>query len=213
VSGFRGGPWEHADHHGLHDDDHLEPAGHGGRVTPVAAVVGALVLAAACLLLAADRLAAADFGTALRARTCDVSPLPGLGLLLAAGALLAVTAALQVRLTRPGVHLHFDGGALGWTLPVPALLLAATLPGVLGCRAATRFDDVPLLGDALVGMSGTMVAAAAAVLVGVAIGSAWRGEATVVVGGAHADATTVVIEEAIADAHDPHTGRFRGVDG
>lgn len=213
MSGFRGGPWDDAEHGALIAEDAHAQQHPGGRLTPVAVVVVSLALATACLLAAADRLSAADFGTALRARTCDASPLPGLGLLLAAGALLAVTAALQVRLTRPGVHLHFDGGALGWTLPVPALLLAATLPGVLGCRVATRFDDVPLLGDALVGMSGTMVAAAAAVLVGVAVGSAWRGERTLVLGGAHVDATSVVIEEAIADAHDPHAGRFRGVDG
>lgn len=185
----------------------------GRDISPRAVVVGAVLLAAACLVLGATRLDAATLGTTLRARQCDASPLMGLGFLLAAGALLVLAASLQVRLTRPALRLHFDGGALAWSLPLPLLLLAGTLPGTLGCRAARHVEDLVLLGDSLVGMSGVMLCASAAALVGAAVGSSVRVESTTWISTGHDDATTTVIEQAIADAQDPHAGRFRGVDG
>jgi hypothetical protein len=175
--------------------------------------ISAVLLAVVALVIGATRLASADFGTALRARHCDASPLGGLSLLLVGGTLIAVAAVLQVRIARPSLRMHFDLAALAWALPVPLLLLAGTLPGVLGCRAAQHFQDVVVLGDSLIGMSGAMLAASAATLVGVAFGVAWRTETVLVHGGHHEDLTTSVIEQAIADAHDPHAGRFRGVDG
>ncbi|MBC7460360.1 MAG: hypothetical protein H7287_03260 [Thermoleophilia bacterium] len=198
MSGYRGGPWSDAEAESL---------------APRTATVGAVVLAAVCLVLGAIRLDSAAFGTALRARHCAASPLAGLLLLAAAGALLALAAALQVRLTRPTLRMYFDAGALAWALPLPLLLLAVTLPGALGCRAARHFEDLALLGSSLVGMSGVMLAASAAALVGAAVGSAVRPEPTTWMTAGRDDATTTVIEQAIADAHDPHSGRFRGVDG
>ncbi|MCW2949240.1 MAG: hypothetical protein JWN41_253 [Thermoleophilia bacterium] len=179
---------------------------------PRTSSVVALVAAAVALLAGASRLASASLGTTLRARTCDSSPLLGLALFAVGGGLLVFSVTSHLRSTAHQMPLRFERRSVAWAAPLPVILLALTLPGTLGCRAAQHFEHLPLVGDALIGFSGAMLAASAATLVGVALGGAWSAPTSVVAGRDHEDPTTTIIEQAIADAHDPHSGRFRGVD-
>lgn len=175
----------------------------------LAGVVGGLVL----LLVAGGQLADATFGTSLRARGCDSSSVGGLVLLVLAGLALQL-GWRSARLRVPGATIVFDPAALAVTVPVPALLLAATLPGVLGCGAATDVARVGIVGDALVGTSGLMLAAAACVLVGAALASC--ASVVLVDLGLLDDESPGIVELAIAEAEaleeDPGATRFHGVD-
>ena len=129
---------------------------------------GLSVLGIVALGWSAVLLSQATLGTSLRSRSCD-------GEVLVAFVAL-VLAALALALAMVAVRLHHDGALLGFELtapllaaPIPLLALLVTLPGVAGCRAARSLDDLPLLGDALVGSSGIAVAGAAAALLGAAL--------------------------------------------
>lgn len=161
------------------DDDAGSRTPGGWRPHPWWAwTVALLALGTAALLVAGLLLEAANFGTSLRARSCDSSPLAGLGMLAAAGMLLAL--AMHVaRLRWHDASLAWDTGSLVLSLPVPALVLALTLPGVLGCELGSDIAKVDAIGPALVGTPGIALAAAAALLLGVAIGAVahvgWHG--------------------------------------
>ena len=198
-------------------DGELGAGGRSWRMPSVPApflLIASLVVAVVALLAAAAQLSAADLGTTLRARHCDTSPLLGLALLTLGAAALAITPALHALSSHRVTRLRFRPTSLGLAVPVPLLLLALTLPGTLGCRSARSFGDAVLLGDALIGTSGVMLAAGAAVLLGAMIASAWQG---VPVGGGlpgpDDGLAGSLIEQAIAAAHDPEARRFRGVDG
>jgi hypothetical protein len=110
--------------------------------------------------------------------------------------------------------LVWDVGSLVLSLPVPVAVLAATLPGVLGCALARDIADIGGLGDALVGTPGIALAAAAATLVGVALGGIAH------VGWTLLDQGTApppgIVELAIAEAEalqtDEIASRFHGVE-
>jgi hypothetical protein len=172
-----------------------------------------LALGAVALLAAGVLLHSADFGTSLRARTCDTSPVGGLLLLAAGGACLMLGMQLA-RLRWEESFLVWDVGSLVLTLPIPAALLAATLPGVLGCALARDIAQVGGLGDALVGTPGIALAAGASTLLGVAFGGVAH------VGWTLLDQGTApapgIVELAIAEAEalqrDEAATRFHGVE-
>lgn len=172
-----------------------------------------LALGAAALLVAGGLLSSADFGTSLRARTCDTSPVAGLLLLAAGGACLMLGMQLA-RLRWEESFLVWDAGSLVLTLPIPVALLAATLPGVLGCAAGREIARLGVLGDALVGTPGIALAAAASALVGVALGGVAHVGWTLL---DHAAAPAPgIVELAIAEAEalqtDQAATRFHGVE-
>jgi hypothetical protein len=179
------------------------------------------VLALACgvlgivlLLAGSASLAGADLGTSVRARTCSASPLLGLGLLLLAGVALAAAPTLG-RLRHPGAVATWDVWAVLAAAPVPAALALLSIPGVLGCRVAADLADWPLLGDALTGIGGLVVAPVALVLLGasctLALHVSWA-----LLPLADLAATPSVVERAIQDAEDlaveQQATRFHGVD-
>ena len=125
----------------------------------------------ALMFAAGAQLSDARFGTQLRARECDTSPLAGLVLLGCASLLLGVAMQLT-RLRRSSAVVTWDVLGLLVTLPVPAALLAATLPGMLGCTISSDLAGVGLIGSALVGTSGVMLCASAVTLVGIALAGA-----------------------------------------
>lgn len=173
-----------------------------------------LTLGAGATLLGGTLLAGAEFGTALRARDCDSSPLAGLGMLAAAG--LALGLALQaIRLRWHGAVLVWDAGSLLLSLPIPLALLAATLPAVLGCPAGARIADMALIGSALVGPAGIALAAAASALVGVALAGCAHVGWVSAHGGA-GEHQPGIVELAMAEAEaleaDSTAGRFHGID-
>jgi hypothetical protein len=176
--------------------------------------LGALLAGPIVLLVAGTQLAGADFGTSLRARGCDASPLGGI-ILLAIGAMLLALGFQLARLRVVGAVLTLDLASLVVSLPIPAALLAATLPGVFGCSSATDIARVGLVGDALVGTSGIAMAACAAALVGVALATvahvSWLAPLTTV-----ADVTPGIVELAIQEAEaleaEGAAHRFHGVD-
>ena len=127
-----------------------------------------LALGAMLILLAGLQLADARFGTQLRSRGCDTSALGGLAL-LGAGALLTALGCIFTRLRRPVAVIELDAASLLVTLPVPIALLAATLPGLLGCSIRSDIASVGLVGEALVGMSGALLAAVAVTLIASAV--------------------------------------------
>jgi hypothetical protein len=176
--------------------------------------IALLALGTVALLVAGTLLEAANFGTSLRARTCDASPLAGLGMLACAGMLLA--AAMQFARLRwdDGAVVTWDAGSLVLSLPVPALMLALTLPGVLGCSLARDIAQVGGLGDALVGTPGIALAAAGATLLGVALGAvAHVGELGGDGGsGPPPSIVELAIEEAEALRADEAAARFHGVE-
>lgn len=127
-----------------------------------------LTLAAVSMLGAGAMLASADFGTSLRPRGCDPSALPGLGMLAVSGLLIGL--AMQVaRLRWEESFLVWDAGSLVLSLPIPLAVLAAALPGVLGCEAGRDIAQLDVLGDPLVGTPGIALAAGASTLVGLVL--------------------------------------------
>lgn len=176
--------------------------------------VALLVVGAGALIAAGALLAGAEFGTSLRPRDCDPSPLPGLGA-IGVGA-LATGLALQVaRLRWADSFIVWDAGALVLSLPIPGALLVGTLPGVLGCPVARDIAAVDGFGAALVGTAGIALASASAALVGVAIAACahvgWVSPVPMA-----ADAPPGIVELAMQEAEaleqDPSVGRFHGVD-
>lgn len=166
------------------------------------------------LLAAASLLANADLGTSLRARGCDLSPLPALLLFVLAGALLVLALRL-VALRRVTTALDLDIAAMLGGAAVPVIVLAASLPGTLGCGVARDIARWQLLGDSLTGIGGVAVCAAAALAVGVALAHV----VTVHVYGvpnALEDAQPSLVELAMEEAdeleRDAQLRRFRGVD-
>lgn len=199
----------------LRDEDGDTHAAGGWRPHPWWAwTLALLALGTVALLVAGTLLEAANFGTSLRARTCDASPLAGLGMLAAAGMLLALAMQLARLRWDEASTISWDAGSLVLSLPVPALLLALTLPGVLGCplgRDVARLDGI---GSALVGTPGIALAAGGAMLLGVALGAVAH------VGRAPEDALAApepgIVDLAIAEAEalraDEAAARFRGVE-
>ena len=179
--------------------------------------VWTLLSAAGCgvaLLTAGVLLSGADLGTELRARACDTSPLPALACFLVAGA-LGVATPLFGRLRALGCVVVWEWSSLVLTVPVPAAVLLATLPGVLGCPLAGDIAEIGLIGEALTGISAVAVSAAAATAMGAAIAAAahvtWAAPFTAMV-----EAPPSIVELAIAEAEaleaDPAVTRFHGVD-
>ncbi len=166
------------------------------------------------LLVAGRLLAGGSLGTSLAARGCDAGVLGAIALLFA-GAALVVAGCAVARLRHPGAQLAIDWSTLAYALPLPVALLAATTPAVAGCRAARGFDNLPLLGDALVGPSAIVLAGCAAALVATALGSAlavgWVAPA-VSVGEQHVGIVELAIREAEALDSDQGATRFRNVD-
>lgn len=132
--------------------------------------LGAMTLGFVALLAAGALLADARLGTALRVRACDTQAVPAVVLLVLGGLLLSLAFTCS-RLHHHGAILRWDASTLAVALPAPATLLALTLPGLLGCAAASDVSDLPLVGEALVGQAGSMLAAVSAALVGAALGS------------------------------------------
>jgi hypothetical protein len=182
----------------------------------VAAPLAALCVAAGAvaLLLAASLLADADLGTAVRARACAASPLLGLSLFLVAGALLGLAPTLA-RLRHTGAVAIWDPRALLVALPVPLVLAAASVPGVLGCSLGAELADLSVVGSALGGTGGLLLAPAALVLAGAALTLALHVSWALVPLADAPDAPSIV-EQAMLDAElleqEPHGARFHGVD-
>jgi hypothetical protein len=194
-----------------------QTVGIGGGWQPTPWWTWTLVLLAggvAALLVAGEQLASADLGTSLRARSCDTSAVGGVLFLVLGGVLLGLAFACA-RLRVPGAVLVWDLGSLVLALPIPAALLAATLPGRLGCHASVTIAKVGLVGDALVGASGLALAGAAAVLCGAALASAahvtWLAPI-----GAGVDQPPGIVELAIQEAEaleaEGAAARFHNVD-
>ncbi len=204
------------------DFDGALEEGHGGA--PVARAwqpqpwwawhLAFLALGVAALLGGGVALSNAEFGTSLRARACDVSPLGGL-VLLAAGSLLVLVGMQLARLQHPSAVVGLEWRGMAFALPVPALLLAATLPGLLGCALGQDLAAVGLVGDALVGAPGLTLAGASAALVGVALGSVvhvtWIAPIIGVVD-EHPGIVELAMQEAEALESDAAAQRFHGVD-
>jgi hypothetical protein len=194
---------------GIHDvlePDDEDALGASGPWQPQPWWAWSLVCVAASLallLVAATRFADATFGTSLRARGCDADLALALALLAAGTLLLALgwkVAALGERSAQLGWSLR----PLAFTLPVPALLLALTAPGALGCAAA-RDLAAP----------GLLLCGASTALVGVALASVAR--VTSPIGAPELlDDSPGIVERAIAEAEalevDDSVRRFRGVD-
>lgn len=176
--------------------------------------IGALLLGACALLGAGLRFAETSFGTTLRERACDTSPLGGFAL-VAAGAMLTAFGMQLARLSADGAALVVDANVLALTLPIPTALLAATLPGVLGCSLARDIASLGLIGDALVGTSGLLLAAASSALVGVALASsahvAWLAPQSAIEG-TRPSLVELAMHDAEALQSDPAALRFHGVD-
>jgi len=198
-------------------DDGSADGGRRGMPQPRpwwAWTLAALGLGTIALVAAGVVLADEQFGTSLRSRACDAALLPGFGL-LALGALLVATGCTLSRMHVPGSVLEIDGVTLPIVLPAPVALLALTLPGVLGCAAASDISALALVGEGLVGQSGIVLAAASAVLVGVALAACLQ-VSRPAHDHAHPDGESDLVELAMeeADALRAHvaSGRFRGVD-
>ena len=176
----------------------------------LAAVAGACV----ALIAGGAQLAGADLGTSLRARGCDASALPGLAL-LAVGGVLAIAASALARLQHPAALLGWEWRGVWFLLPLPALVLAGTVPGVLGCSIGQDIAQLAVVGDALVGAPGIALAGAGAALAGAALGSClhvtWLAPQSSVV-----DEPPGIVELAMAEAEaletDSASQRFQGVD-
>ena len=208
------------DHDGLDDELH-DGIGGEPRLPPMwqprpwwAWHLAAAIGSAAALLGGGAQLASADLGTSLRARGCDPSALPGITLLLLGG-VLAMAALQLARLQHPAAMLGWEWRGTWLTLPVPSLVLAAALPGLLGCALGQEIATLAFVGDALVGASGVAVAGAAAALVGGAIAGAmhvtWQASA-----GGGVEEPPGIVELAMAEAEaletDAASQRFHGVD-
>ncbi|MCW2922070.1 MAG: hypothetical protein JWL76_1944 [Thermoleophilia bacterium] len=173
-----------------------------------------LALGTAVLVGGGVALSHAQFGTSLRARACDLSPVGGL-LLLVAGALLVTVAMQLARLQHPSAVVGLEWRGAAFALPVPLVLLAATLPGLLGCSLGRDIAAVGTIGDALVGAPGITLAGAAAALVGVALGSVVHVTWLAPVFGLIEEPPGIVelaMQEAEALESDAASQRFHGVD-
>ncbi len=177
------------------------------------AYAGGLTLLAIVLLgWSARLLDDATLGNSLRSRACDGGALAALASL--------VVASLAVSLALVATRLRHDGALLGWdwtlplaAAPVPLVTLLFAAPGAAGCRAARSLDELPLLGDALVGDSGLVIAGAAAALLGAAVASiatvSWLAPA-----GLGDDDSPGIVEQRMLDAEafEAERERFHGVD-
>lgn len=199
----------------LEDAGAPDPAVAGAHVARWWAWSGSLALAGLVLLAwAVVELSGSQLGTSLRPRGCDGGVL-GAVVLLAVGALALLLAIGLVRLRHPGTVLVWDVRSLAYTLPVPLVLLAATIPGVAGCTAARDLAGLPVLGDALVGASGIALAGAAVTLAAAACAA--TATVVLVVGdGSLEEQQPSIVELAIAEAEALEstraTERFHGVD-
>jgi hypothetical protein len=176
----------------------------------LALLVGGIV----ALLLAGTQLASADLGTSLRARSCDTSAVGGVLFLVLGGVLLGLAFACA-RLRVEGAVLAWDLGSLVLAVPLPAALLAATLPGLLGCHSSVSVAKVDLVGDALVGASGLALAGGAAVLLGLALASAAHVTWLAPFGAGAEQPPGIVelaIQEAVAHEAEGAAARFHNVD-
>lgn len=204
------------DYDDAHDgDDHGAPVARAWQPHPWWAWHLAFVALGAAMLIAGGvALSNAEFGTSLRARGCDASPLGGLTL-LAIGALLAAIGMQLARLQHPSAVVGLEWRGAAFALPVPIALLAATLPGLMGCALGQDIAAVGMVGDALVGAPGLTLAGAAAALVGIALGSAvhvtWLAPVVGLV-----DEPPGIVELAMQEAEaletDAASQRFHGVD-
>lgn len=175
--------------------------------------LGLLGTGAVSLLVAGALLASADFGTSLRPRGCDASPLPGLAMLAVAG--LAIGMSMQVaRLRWPEAFVVWDAGSLVLSLPIPLAVLAAALPAALGCAAGRTIAQLAVVGDPLVGTSGIALAGASSALVGVGIaGAAHVGWVSPEQGGTPSPGIVeLAMQEAEALRADEAAARFHGVE-
>ena len=173
-----------------------------------------VALAIAALLGGGIALSNAEFGTSLRARACDASPLGGIALLIAGG-LLATVGMQLARLQHPSAVVGLEVRGAAFALPMPTLLLAATLPGLMGCAIGQDIAAIGLVGDALVGAPGLVLAGAAAALVGVALGSTVHVTWLAPVFGVVEEPLGIVelaMQEAEALESDAAAQRFHGVD-
>lgn len=176
-------------------------------------MLGLSLLGTVALVGAGTLLADADFGTSLRARGCDPSALPGLGLL--AFATLSLGLGLQVaRLRWPESFVVWDAESLLLSLPIPLGLLAATLPAVLGCAAGSDIAKLPLVGSALAGNPGIALAACAAALVGTGVAASMHVGWVAPLSGS--DAAPGIVELAMQEAEaleqQGATSRFHNVE-
>ena len=174
-----------------------------------------LALAAALVITAGALLATADFGTSLRARACDASPLGGLAL-LALGCAAAGVGFQLARLHHPAAVASWEWRSVAFAAPLPALLLLATLPGVMGCALGQRIAEFGgPVGDALVGAPGIALAGAGAALLGIAVATGVHVTWQAAVVGAIDDPPGIVelaMREAEALEQDAAAQRFHGVD-
>lgn len=199
----------------LHDDFDDAPVARAWQPHPWWAwYLSVVALGILVLLGAGVALSNAEFGTSLRARGCDVSPLGGLALLVA-GSLITVVGMQLARLQHHSAVVGIEWRGLAFAVPLPLVLLLATLPGVLGCSLGQDLSTIALFGATLVGTPGLMLAATSATLVGVALGSAvhvtWLAPVTGTV-----DDTPSMVELAMQEAEalqtDAASQRFHGVD-
>lgn len=204
------------DFDGALDHDHVDaPVSRAWRPQPWWAWhAGALALGSLALLAGGVALSNAELGTSLRARACDASPLAGLAM-LALGAVFVAVGMQLARLQHPSAVVGLEWRGMAFALPVPILLLVATLPGLLGCALGQDIASLGVIGDALVGAPGLLLAGAAAALVGVALGSVvhvtWLAPTIGIV-----DETPGIVELAMQEAEalqaDAASTRFHGVD-
>ncbi len=204
------------DFDGALDGDHADaPVARAWRPQPWWAWHLAFVaLGVAVAIGGGIALSNAEFGTSLRARGCDWSPTGGVALLIV-GALLLVVGMQLARLQHPSAVVGLEWRGMAFALPVPILLLALTLPGLLGCSLGQDIASWGVVGDALVGAPGLILAGTAAALVGVALGSAvhvtWLAPVIGIV-----DDTPGIVELAMQEAEaletDAASQRFHGVD-
>jgi hypothetical protein len=193
-------------------DERAAPDGWQPR--PWWAWAGTLIVGGTLLVAwAGTLLAAGDLGTTLRPRGCD-GQVVGAIALLGAGALAVLAGMALTRLQEPGALLAWDAETLPWTLPAPLLLLGGTLPGVAGCTLARDLAALPVVGSALVGASGIVLAGAAVTLLAAAL--ATTASVTAPQPDTGADEPPGIVDLAIAQAEalesEPASQRFRGVD-
>lgn len=197
------------------DDDHGAPVARAWQPHPWWAWhLAFLAIGTAALVGGGVALSNAEFGTSLRARACDASPLPGLAL-LATGALLAAVGMQLARLQHPSAVVGLEWRGAAFAMPVPLVLMAVTMPGLMGCALGQDIAALGLVGGALVGAPGLTLAGAAAALVGISLGSAVHVTWIAPVVGIVDEAPGIVelaMQEADALQTDTASQRFHGVD-
>ena len=90
--------------------------------------VALVTLGTASLLGGGVALSNAQFGTSLRARACDTSPLAGIAL-LAVGALLVAIGMQLARLQHPSAVVGLEWRGMAFALPVPLVQPVKLEPG------------------------------------------------------------------------------------